>query len=99
MDDHVVESENSITPASTPPASQYGPAYYNAYYMRVGTAVYSREDPRWLPFFAHVADEIICQLNPRTVLDAGCAKAFLAECLRARGVEAYRFDVSDYALA
>src|SRR5258708_8876694 len=98
MDDHVVESGNSITAPSTPPASQYGPAYYNAYYMRVGTAVYSREDPRWLQFFGHVADEIIWQLNPRTVLDVGCAKGFLVECLRDRGVEAYGFDVSEYAI-
>jgi GT2 family glycosyltransferase len=46
-----------------------------------------------------VADEIVRQLNPRTILDGGCAKGFLVECLRDRGVEAYGFDVSEYAIS
>jgi GT2 family glycosyltransferase/SAM-dependent methyltransferase len=98
MDDHVVESENSVSPAATPPASPYGPNYYNAYYSPLGASVYSRENPHWLKFFGHFADEIVRQLNPRTVLDIGCAKGFLVECLRDRGVEAYGFDVSEYAI-
>jgi GT2 family glycosyltransferase len=33
------------------------------------------------------------------VLDAGCAKGFLVECLRDRGVEAYGIDISEYAIS
>lgn len=101
MDYGVVGRENprvSGSRAATPRASEYGSDYYNAYYVRHGTAVYSREDPRWLQFFGHVADEIVRQLRPGTVLDVGCAKGFLVECLRDRGVEAYGFDVSEYAI-
>ncbi len=32
------------------------------------------------------------------MLDVGCAKGFLVECLRDRGVEAYGFDISEYAI-
>ena len=88
---------NAPSPAATPPASEYGCDYYDAY-GRLGPCVYTRENPHWLRFFGSVADEIIRQLNPRTVLDVGCAKGFLVECLRDRGVEAYGFDVSEYAI-
>jgi GT2 family glycosyltransferase/SAM-dependent methyltransferase len=52
-----------------------------------------------LQYFGKVADEIVQQLHPRRVLDVGCAKGFLVESLRDRGVEAYGFDVSDYAIS
>jgi GT2 family glycosyltransferase/SAM-dependent methyltransferase len=85
------------SPAATPPASEYGPEYYDTY-GRVSSRMYTRENPHWLKFFGHVADEIVRLLNPRTVLDVGCAKGFLVESLRDRGVEAYGFDVSEYAI-
>ena len=38
-------------------------------------------------------------LNPSSVLDAGCAIGMLVEALRSRGVDAFGIDVSDWALA
>src|SRR5437870_13556529 len=58
-----------------------------------------RSHPEWLRQFGRVADEIINRFNPRKVLDVGCAKGFLVECLRDRGVEAYGFDISEYAIS
>lgn len=60
---------------------------------------YHRGNQRWTDFFANVADEIVRQLHPATVLDAGCAIGFLVEALRDRGVDAVGFDVSDYAIS
>ena len=34
-----------------------------------------------------VADQLISLLNPRRVLDVGCAMGFLVECFRDRGVQ------------
>jgi SAM-dependent methyltransferase len=81
------------------PVAEYGPDYYTHYYGREGPSTYSRENPAWLTFFGYVADEVVKQLGPRTALDVGCAKGFLVECLRDRGVEACGFDISDYAIS
>jgi 2-polyprenyl-3-methyl-5-hydroxy-6-metoxy-1,4-benzoquinol methylase len=98
MDDHVASDDPTAdSSAATPPASEYGSQYYDTY-GRLGPCVYTRENPHWLKFFGNVAEEIVRRLNPRKVLDAGCAKGFLVECLRDRGVEAYGFDVSEYAI-
>jgi SAM-dependent methyltransferase len=56
------------------------------------------ENDHWDQFFGGVADAIVAQLNPATVLDAGCAKGFLVAALRERGVEAYGFDLSEHAV-
>ena len=53
----------------------------------------------WLDFFDGVAKRLIEDFQPRTVLDAGCAWGFLVERLRARGVEAYGIDISEYAIS
>jgi SAM-dependent methyltransferase len=101
MDDRIVGRENpsaSVSQAASPPASEYGPDYFDTH-GRLGPCVYTRQNPHWLKFFGDVADEIVRRLNPRTVLDVGCAKGFLVECLRDRGVEAYGFDVSEYAIS
>jgi hypothetical protein len=77
-----------------------GPAAVNydaAYFASVGGLPYRRDD-HWLRFFARIADRIVADFAPRTVLDAGCAMGFLVESLRDRGVEAWGFDVSEYAL-
>jgi len=72
--------------------------YDSDYYDRLRPCAYSRENPVWLQFAGRIADELVTQLNPHRVLDVGCAKGFLVECLRDRGVEAYGFDVSEYAI-
>ena len=100
MDDRVVERENPSHyrgEAATPEGSEYDSDYFDTY-GRLGQCVYTRENPHWLKFFGRVADELVRRLNPRTALDVGCAKGFLVESLRDRGVEAYGFDVSEYAI-
>ncbi len=59
---------------------------------------YSREEKHWIDFFAVVADRVIKYLRPKTALDIGCAKGFLVESLRDRGVEAFGVDLSEYAI-
>ncbi len=59
---------------------------------------YERSEPHWLQFFGAIADKIIRELKPGRVFDVGCAKGFLVEALRDRGVEAWGSDVSEYAI-
>lgn len=68
------------------------------YYRHDCGIPYERND-HWLRFFGDVADRIVRDLRPASVLDAGCAMGFLVEGLRERGVQAYGVDVSDYAIS
>ncbi len=75
-------------------STAYGPDYFEH-----GCGLpYDRSQPHWFEFFGRIADAIVEQLGPKRVLDAGCAKGFLVEALRDRGVEAFGFDISDYAI-
>lgn len=77
---------------------EYNQSYYEAY--DIGNSKVSYEHCQALKdFMAHVADVIVEQLHPKTVLDAGCAMGFLVEALRDRGVEAYGIDISEYAIS
>ena len=53
----------------------------------------------WLAFFGAIADRIVSDIDPRRMLDAGCALGLLVETLRARGVDAEGVDVSTYAIS
>jgi SAM-dependent methyltransferase len=75
---------------------EYGASYYQHYWG--GGGPYERNE-RWLEFFDKVADGIVRDLHPTSVLDAGCALGFLVEGLRKRGVEASGVDVSEYAIS
>jgi 2-polyprenyl-3-methyl-5-hydroxy-6-metoxy-1,4-benzoquinol methylase len=68
---------------------------YDATYYRVGCGVPYERNEHWLTFFGKIADAIVREINPGSVLDAGCAMGFLVEALRQRGVEAYGVDISD----
>ena len=72
---------------------------YDETYYRVGCGVPYERNAHWLTFFARIADAIVREINPASVLDAGCAMGFLVEALRQRGVEAYGMDISEYAIA
>jgi hypothetical protein len=72
-------------------------AYDRTYYAEGCGRPYQR-DEYWLSWFARIADRIVREIGPHSVLDAGCAMGFLVEALRDRGVEAFGLDVSDYAL-
>jgi SAM-dependent methyltransferase len=71
---------------------QYGRWYFDTY-----TVPYD-DDEHWNEFFGRVADGIVSQFRPRSVLDAGCARGFLVAALRRRGVDASGFDLSDVAI-
>ncbi len=71
---------------------------YDAYYYAHACGRPYQRDEHWLGFFDGIAGHIVQNIQPRTVLDAGCAWGFLVEGLRQRGVEAYGVDISEYAL-
>ena len=68
------------------------------YAVGLGDSPYERSGP-WLHLFHGMADHIKEEIQPQSVLDAGCAMGMLVECLRDLGIEAFGFDISDYALA
>jgi len=78
------------------PPTGSGP--FDAYYFAHGCGRPYQRDNEWLAFFDSIADRIVSDIQPRTVLDAGCAMGFLVEGLRTRGVDAYGLDVSEYAI-
>ena len=82
----------SPSPATHDAGKLYGRWYYDSYTMPY------EENEHWKAFFSGVADAIVAQLNPTTVLDAGCAKGFLVAALRERGVDATGFDLSEVAI-
>lgn len=57
---------------------------------------YTREN--LIPFFHQIALNIKDKIKPNSVIDIGCAKGFLVECLRDLSIDAYGIDISDYAL-
>jgi SAM-dependent methyltransferase len=94
------EPEVRSAPASQPPTA-YDQHYFSHYFSnatKTGTLAYGRSE-HWQSFFGGIADHIINDIAPRTVLDAGCAMGFLVEALRDRGVEAYGIDISEYAIS
>ena len=71
---------------------------YEYYHNCCGSIAYE-EPEHWVEFFGKIADRIVNDLNPKTVLDAGCAMGYLVAALRDRGVEAYGIDISNYAIS
>ena len=63
---------------------------YNEEYYHNGCGPIPYEEPEhWVEFFGMIADRIVKDIHPQTVLDAGCAMGYLVAALRDRGVEAY----------
>jgi 2-polyprenyl-3-methyl-5-hydroxy-6-metoxy-1,4-benzoquinol methylase len=75
-------------------SSEFGRHYY-----RHDCGIPYQRNEHWLRFFGKIADEIVRDFHPTSVLDAGCAMGFLVEALRERGVEAEGIDISDYAIS
>lgn len=71
---------------------------YNEDYYNYHCGIEYNRNEHWEKFFGDIADRIIKDFDPKKVLDAGCAKGFLVEALRDRGVEAYGIDISEYAI-
>ena len=62
----------------------YNKSYYaNADGSGCGSDYHNRE--RWEPFFNMIADRIVADFAPRTVLDVGCAFGYVVQALRDRG--------------
>jgi len=78
-------------------APVYDRFYYLRYFGPEGNLEYTRSQ-HWLDFFGYIAERIVSDIGPASVLDAGCAMGILVESLRDRGVDAYGIDVSNYAL-
>ncbi len=77
------------------PANLYDRRYFET---ALGPIPYDRGHAQWLDFFKTIAERIVAQIKPGRVLDVGCAKGFLVEALRDRGVEAFGIDISEYAI-
>lgn len=73
--------------------------HFDALYYAIGCGARYERNVKWLTFFGSIADRIVSDIRPRTVLDAGCAMGFLVEALRERGVEAWGVDISPYAIS
>ena len=77
-----------------PEATSFGAEYYAT---SCGKPYCRNEE--WLAFFGAIAGRIVAEIDPRRVLDAGCAMGLLVETLRQRGVDAFGIDLSAYAIA
>jgi SAM-dependent methyltransferase len=72
---------------------------FDKYYYEHDCGIPYERSPHWLRFFGDIADHLVRELHPTSVLDAGCAIGMLVEQLRKRGVDAFGVDISDYALS
>jgi len=75
-----------------------GAPTFGSYYFSHDCGIPYERNEHWRSFFGDIADRLIRRFQPQTVLDAGCALGLLVEALRERGVEAYGFDISKFAL-
>lgn len=74
------------------------PNAFDAYYFAHCCGRSCARDEEWFRFFGEIAERIVSDIHPESVLDAGCAWGFLVEALRERGVEAYGIDISPFAI-
>ena len=80
-------------PASAirPPA--VGDASFDEYYYAHCCGDPYERTEALLTFFGGIADRLVADVAPKTVLDAGCAIGLLVEALRQRGVDATGIDM------
>jgi hypothetical protein len=74
------------------------PNYFDAYYYASGCGKPYERSQDWLDLFNGIAGRIVQDIEPTSVMDAGCAMGLLVEALRGRGVEAYGMDISEYSI-
>lgn len=75
----------------------YGEEYFTNYHISGQTVSYEKLD-ELKDFFSRVAEQIVNDYHPQTVLDVGCAMGYLVAALRDKGVQAYGIDISEYAI-
>jgi glycosyltransferase involved in cell wall biosynthesis/SAM-dependent methyltransferase len=74
--------------------------YSRKYYENhCGPFPYDWSEPHWLKFFDAIAERLVVNLKPQTVLDVGCGVGFLVKAFRSQGIEAYGIDISEYAIS
>lgn len=86
------------TPVEAPSGAD-GQIKYESFYFRHDCGVPYERNEHWLGFFDRIAESVVRDLHPTSVLDAGCAMGFLVEGLRKRGVNAQGIDISEYAIS
>jgi O-antigen biosynthesis protein len=81
---------------------KYQDFYNEDYYLNMVPGMpYDRSanNGYWLRFFNTVADKLTNYLQPKAILDVGCAKGFLLEAFYNRGVSVSGFDCSKFAVS
>jgi hypothetical protein len=62
---------------------------FDAYYYDHNCGVSYGKRQEWLAAYNRIADAIIRDINPKTMLDAGCAYGYMIEVMRQRGIECW----------
>ena len=62
---------------------------YNEYYYAHCCGTPYERDEKWMAFFGGIAERIISDISPSTLLDAGCAMGYLVEALRQKNIETW----------
>ena len=71
---------------------------FDAYYFDHCCGRPYARDEEWFKFFGGIADRIVNDIHPASVLDAGCAWGLLVEKLRERDIAADGIDISPFAI-
>ncbi len=79
--------------------NKYSSDVYDKNYFDTYDVFPYNKNEHWIKFFGEIAKRIKKEINPKTVLDVGCAKGFLVEQLRSKGIKAYGIDISEYAIS
>ncbi len=72
---------------------------FDQYYYATSCGKPYHRNEEWLDLFGKIANRIKEEIDPGTVLDAGCAFGFLVEKLREQGVKAFGCDISEFAIS
>jgi GT2 family glycosyltransferase/SAM-dependent methyltransferase len=71
---------------------------FNTIYHRLRESDVDQPNQVWIGLFESLADRLILDLQPTSVLETGCGTGYLLKALRERGVEAWGIDVSENAI-
>lgn len=68
---------------------------FNLIYHAMRWEEQPQDEETWQQSFNRLAERIILDLQPSSILDVGCGRGYLAQALRKRGVEAWGIDSPD----
>jgi SAM-dependent methyltransferase len=94
----VPDQETGAEGSGAPGPADHERFTFGEYYYAHDCGIPYERNEHWSAFFGEIADRLVVALDPKSVLDAGCAIGMLVEALRARDVEAYGIDVSEWAI-